>query len=233
MQKQNVLALFALLLFFSLSMAAEVPDQQLTNYVKIIEDKESGTGNSIDYVIGYNCTQKIFYLWLSDRLGPLENVSTYLFYGQYSYQLISSAKTNNKGISLLPMVGKNDLLTNIFVMRAEKQGYKNIEVEMLINCSGWNIEQNLTNESHNQNQTTQNQSITNPIPEFNTTPNFTINNSSVYQQNVSQNTSLLSNSTDSQLKHSESTCTPALIIGSLMAFLLFIRYLAPLFSIYE
>lgn len=173
MEKTKILPLSLFLFSAAVSAASD-----LTYYVEITGTQETGQGRSLWHSVGYNCTEKMFYVRMSDGPDALEDVSLYLFYTDYAYQLITTSKTGATGSAKLSMIGNEKLLNNLFVLRAEKSGYKDIEIEFTVNCSKA-APPNIANATNNAlNGSAQNQSSP-----YNATGNSTGNASSNLSQN--------------------------------------------------
>ena len=102
--------------------------------VSVIKTKESGTGTHLSADITYWCGENLFTVGVKDAGAPLAGVSVYLFYGDYSYQLLATNTSDGSGNTELKIVGSEALLKNMFVVRLEKPGYKTSETEFRINC---------------------------------------------------------------------------------------------------
>lgn len=130
MEKTKILMISLFLFSAAVSAASD-----LTYYVEITGTEETGQGRSLWHSVGYNCTEKMFYARMSDGPDALDDVSLYLFYTDYAYQLITTSRTDATGSARLSMIGNEKFLNNLFVLRAEKSGYKDVEIEFTVNCS--------------------------------------------------------------------------------------------------
>lgn len=74
----------------------------------------------------------------SNRTGaPVAGAMLYLFYTDYTYQLIASGTTGSNGIGKVTPVGNIDHLTDLFIIKVEKPAYKSREMEFgYAKCSG-------------------------------------------------------------------------------------------------
>lgn len=60
---------------------------------------------------------------------PISGASTYVFYTNYAYQLISTGTTGNDGISTMNIIGTVNYLTALFIFRVDAPGHKSQEIE--------------------------------------------------------------------------------------------------------
>ena len=174
--------------------------------------KHTGTGATLAYSISYSCTQKTFTVFAGNGTIPLPDSSVYLFYLDYSYQLVSTSKTGPDGTAQLQMVGRDSLLYKPFMMRLDKPGYKSTEVGFRINCNSStqnpppNPTQNFSNSSQNPAQnSTQNQSAQNVSSQSSNTGN---------QSNIPVNATR--NASGNQVPLPEKNpgmCAPALVLA--------------------
>jgi hypothetical protein len=65
----------------------------------------------------------------NDTNQPIEGATAYLFYTNYGYQPLSNGKTNGDGVAAVPVTGKKDFLTSMFVLRTDAAGYRSREIE--------------------------------------------------------------------------------------------------------
>jgi hypothetical protein len=94
--------------------------------------QDTGSGSiSMDVGIMIDCdTNSLAVTVKSNDTGePIPDASTYLFYTNYGYQALSSGKTNDAGVAAIPVTGKRDYLTSLFVLRVDKQGFRSREIE--------------------------------------------------------------------------------------------------------
>jgi len=174
--------------------------------------RQTGTGATLDYSISYSCPQKTFTVFVGNGTIPFPDSSVYLFYLDYSYQLVSTSKTGSDGTAQLHMVGREDLLYKPFLMRLDKSGYKSTEVEFRINCNSSTQNpppdpiQNFSNSSQNPVQnSTQNQSAQN-ISSQSSNPGNQSNSPVNATRNVSGNQAPLP-------EKNPGMCAPALVLA--------------------
>jgi hypothetical protein len=60
---------------------------------------------------------------------PIASAQTYLFYTDYEYQLVGTGSTNASGISKINVIGNQDFLTALFILRVDKSGFRSRETE--------------------------------------------------------------------------------------------------------
>ncbi|NYZ74313.1 hypothetical protein H0O00_04160 [Candidatus Micrarchaeota archaeon] len=118
--------LFIALLMFGLSMAFTVhPDY--------FEIKDSGNQNqgTMDVDITIDCDSKALTVTArSNETGqPVQNAGIYLFYTDYEYQLITTGNTGSSGTGTINVMGNQDYLTALFILRVDSTQYRSREVE--------------------------------------------------------------------------------------------------------
>ncbi len=202
---------FALAFILALSVASA----GLDDYVKVIDTKDMGSGMSLWHSIGYNCTEQAFYVRYTNATAPQQDVSAYLFYLEYDYQLIDTGKTDYNGYVKLNMIGKQSLLNKVFVLRAEKQGFRTSEVQFTINCSAKSsgpAPQNTTPPV--QNNTINNTNSTQNVlpPEENTTPPAENKSNLTSAEEVNQATHNLETQANRSLAKGELPCMGAFLL---------------------
>jgi hypothetical protein len=118
--------LLALLLVFGVLFAATVK-------ADVRATKDTGNENlpKMDIGIKIDCDSKALIVEAkSNQTGePVSAAQTYLFYTDYTYQLVGTGSTNGSGISRINVVGNQDYLTALFILRVDKSGYQSRETE--------------------------------------------------------------------------------------------------------
>ncbi|MEM4366968.1 MAG: hypothetical protein QW035_02455 [Candidatus Anstonellales archaeon] len=99
-----------------------------------LTEKDFGSGKTMRLDVEVDCKAMKVYSTVRDNSTGEEigGVSAYLFYADYSYQLISTAKTDAQGKAANTYVGKEELLKKMFVLRIEKSGYMSKEAQFSI-----------------------------------------------------------------------------------------------------
>ncbi|VVC01264.1 Uncharacterised protein [uncultured archaeon] len=221
------------MLLLALLFASALFSAYPTQYIDVVGSKETGTGNSIWPEIRYNCSQKTFHSTLYGGPDPLANANAYLFYLDYSYQLIATDKSDANGSADFGIVGKDTLLKKVFVLRVEKTGYKTLEVQFAINCSktypvqppAQNI-QNVSNSSTNNTiNITANSTAANNSQAGSNSANNTNGTQSLFPpaENLSNPVNDFKNSTGNQGASGGLVCAPAFALLPLGALLFRLR----------
>lgn len=140
--------------------------------LNIQEVVHTGKGEELSYIIHYNCHNKSF------NVSTESNVMLYLVYADYSYQLIAKAKTNEQGIAYLQLPKAMRYSNGLFVLKMQKQGYKDTEVYFYQDVEQCEPVEQDNNDQTNNEQTEQNSSVsennqTNVSEEVNNTSNQT------------------------------------------------------------
>lgn len=177
MHMDRMMMVFALCLIGLASAFSVRPD------IQGVQDTGSTQLPAMDVGITIDCSSNMLTVTVdaNDTGQPVQGANTYLFYTNYGYQAIGSGESDNMGIAAIPVTGKLDFLTSLFVLRVDKEGYRSRETEFTYNnCFNGqptgSVPQNSSpaqtvNQSSNQpvNQTAQT-NVTVPAPSNQTAP---------------------------------------------------------------
>ena len=64
-----------------------------------------------------------------DTGAPITNAKTYIFFTQYTYQLLTTGTTDSDGVSTLHITGTVDYLTALFILRVDSPNHQSREIE--------------------------------------------------------------------------------------------------------
>jgi hypothetical protein len=100
---------------------------------KYIGVKDTGKESlpKMDISIMINCDNKDLSIKISsnDSGSPVSGASEYLFYTDYGYQPIGSAKTGADGTVGMKVPGTINFLTGLFILRSDHSGHQSREIE--------------------------------------------------------------------------------------------------------
>ena len=83
---------------------------------------------------------------LSEEGDIIPNANMYVFYTDYGYQPIASARTNQNGMGQLHIVGNPNYLTALFILKTESPSYQSQEIEFTYEkCFGTVSDEEITN----------------------------------------------------------------------------------------
>ncbi|HSB46425.1 MAG TPA: carboxypeptidase-like regulatory domain-containing protein [Candidatus Bilamarchaeum sp.] len=99
--------------------------------IRAVKDTGSESLPKMDVRITIDCLSKALIVEpKSNATGdPIAGAQTYLFYTDYEYQLVGSGSTNGSGVSRMNVVGNQDYLTALFILRVDKPGFQSRETE--------------------------------------------------------------------------------------------------------
>jgi len=184
-----------------------------------IETKDSGDPRlpKLNVGITLDCDDRIITVDVtSNETGDaVDDSLLYLFYTNYGYQLIANGKTGADGIGKMNVTGNRNYLTALFILKAEKSGYRSKEIEFTYQkCFEAPPENTTKNETTVQNDTGENQTKNTTPPVNTTTPNATANTTPKLPPNASNGTG---NGAKPIAPPPQAPCLPALVLVMLLA----------------
>src|SRR3989339_1764111 len=106
---------FMVLVFCTLSVAFTVRPTYIA-----IHDTGDDLLDTIEVNITINCDTKELIVEPATHEGErLVGSETYVFYTDYEYQLVSTGRTNQSGISKMKVIGNMNYLTGMFILRVD------------------------------------------------------------------------------------------------------------------
>lgn len=98
-----------------------------------IDIKDTGNENleALDVAIFIDCGLKNITAEVKgqDSEQAVAGASAYLFYTDYEYQLIATGMSDAEGRARINVLGNQDYLTALFILRIDKSGYRSREIE--------------------------------------------------------------------------------------------------------